>query len=311
MTYDYHSNGKLLLTGEYVVLDGAKALAIPTKFGQSLQITPTENPQIEWLSLNHEGEKWIESKFQIKDFSEFQLEIIETNNADLSEKLIPIFQCLNELNPSLFKKHSGYEMVSQLEFPKNWGLGSSSTLINNLANWANVDPYLVLEHTFGGSGYDIACAKSDSSLIYQLQPDSIPKRFAKDVNFNPSFTEHLYFVHLNQKQNSREGISRYKSLGNVTRNIISEVSDLSQKFIECQSLEDFKYLLKYHESIITKLIEMKPIQEKLFPDFNGQVKSLGAWGGDFILVASENEIQSYFNDKGYNTIIPYKDMILG
>ena len=35
----FYSPGKLLLTGEYVVLDGAKSLAIPTIFGQSLNIT--------------------------------------------------------------------------------------------------------------------------------------------------------------------------------------------------------------------------------------------------------------------------------
>ena len=32
---DFYSNGKLLLTSEYVVLDGAIALAIPTRLGQS------------------------------------------------------------------------------------------------------------------------------------------------------------------------------------------------------------------------------------------------------------------------------------
>ena len=35
----YYSNGKLLITGEYVVLDGATALAIPTKYGQSLCVS--------------------------------------------------------------------------------------------------------------------------------------------------------------------------------------------------------------------------------------------------------------------------------
>jgi mevalonate kinase len=29
---NFYSNGKLLLTGEYLVLDGAKSLALPTKF---------------------------------------------------------------------------------------------------------------------------------------------------------------------------------------------------------------------------------------------------------------------------------------
>ena len=38
MEKTYYSNGKLLLTGEYVVLDGAEALAVPTRFGQNLTV---------------------------------------------------------------------------------------------------------------------------------------------------------------------------------------------------------------------------------------------------------------------------------
>ena len=48
MKKKYYSNGKLLITGEYVVLDGAKALALPTKFGQYLIIEPGKNQQINW-----------------------------------------------------------------------------------------------------------------------------------------------------------------------------------------------------------------------------------------------------------------------
>ncbi|MEM0993828.1 MAG: GHMP kinase, partial [Bacteroidota bacterium] len=34
----YYAHGKLLLTGEYAVLDGAVALAVPSKLGQRLDI---------------------------------------------------------------------------------------------------------------------------------------------------------------------------------------------------------------------------------------------------------------------------------
>ncbi len=34
----FRSNGKLLLTAEYLVLDGARAIALPTKLGQSLTV---------------------------------------------------------------------------------------------------------------------------------------------------------------------------------------------------------------------------------------------------------------------------------
>ena len=46
MEKTFYSNGKLLLTGEYVVLDGATALAIPTKYGQYLEISASEKKGI-------------------------------------------------------------------------------------------------------------------------------------------------------------------------------------------------------------------------------------------------------------------------
>ena len=41
-----------------------------------------------------------------------------------------------------------------------------------------------------------------------------------------------------------------------------------------------------------------------------RLKSLGAWGGDFILAASETDPTPYFKSKGFDTVIPYDDMIL-
>ena len=43
---NYYSNGKLLITGEYSVLEGAKSLAIPTNFGQDLVIDTIKEPHI-------------------------------------------------------------------------------------------------------------------------------------------------------------------------------------------------------------------------------------------------------------------------
>ena len=48
MDQKYYSNGKLLFTGEYVVLDGANALAFPTKFGQSMSVKKIKEPKIIW-----------------------------------------------------------------------------------------------------------------------------------------------------------------------------------------------------------------------------------------------------------------------
>ena len=130
------------------------------------------------------------------------------------------------------------------------------------------------------------------------------------VDFNPSFKNQLYFVYLNKKQNSRDGIASYKlNKGNINA-AISEINDITNKIIEVSSLSNFEALITQHETIISKIIKIKSIKDLLFNDFNGSIKSLGAWGGDFILVTSEENPSSYFKNKGYKTIIPYLDMVL-
>ena len=36
---------------------------------------------------------------------------------------------------------------------------------------------------------------------------------------------------------------------------------------------------------MSKLTSKEKIKDKLFNDFDGEIKSLGAWGGDFILAS--------------------------
>lgn len=306
----YYSNGKLLLTGEYVVLDGALSLAIPTTFGQSLQVETITEPQLIWTSLDEQGFAWFETVFKIEEIATSPA----IRNDKISERLFQILNAAKQLNPDFFNTNSGYKVTSRLDFAKNWGLGSSSTLINNVAQWAHVNAFTLLEKTFGGSGYDIACAQYNHPLTYQLQPfngaqGDITRQVSK-INFNPSFKEHLYFVYLNKKQNSRDGIAMYQSNKAQSKTLISEISDITLKMITCQSLNEFDELITYHEKIISKTIKQKPIKERLFNDFNGGIKSLGAWGGDFILVTSENNPKLYFEAKGFETIIPYNDMVL-
>ena len=61
---------------------------------------------------------------------------------------------------------------------------------------------------------------------------------------------------------------------------------------------------------MSDILEMETIKEIAFPDFNGVVKSLGAWGGDFVMVISKEDPRSYFASKGYETILSYEEMIL-
>ncbi len=62
MKQEFYSNGKLLLSGEYAVLDGALAWAIPTTFGQYLRISINTSAEISWKSLDENGKVLDNSK---------------------------------------------------------------------------------------------------------------------------------------------------------------------------------------------------------------------------------------------------------
>lgn len=299
----FYSNGKLLITGEYLVLDGALALAIPTKYGQSLTVEPFTDNQLKWESYDSKGGLWFETNLLLKNGSIVSNEL---SNPFL-DRLLDILRATKKQNATFLNEESGIKIKTQLDFPRNWGLGTSSTLINNIAQWANIDPYKLLAETFGGSGYDIACANHNTPITYQLEQND---RTIIERDFKPEFHQHLYFVFLNKKQNSRDGIATYKKNKNDNNLALPEINAITNDMISCTTLETFQFLMQSHESIISNIIKHKPVKDALFNDFNGSIKSLGAWGGDFVLVASEENPEAYFSKKGFDTIIPYQEMVL-
>lgn len=297
----FHSNGKLLLTGEYFVLDGARALAIPTKYGQSLEIETSEKKGIHWESLDEKDLSWFKGDFEITDS-----EIASRNPSDLvRNQLLKILQEAKKLNQEFLENSKGFKVVTKLNFPRNWGLGTSSTLINNIAQWAEVDGFALLAKSFGGSGYDIAAAQNNSPIIYELKNG---KSLVKKVNLPWNFTESLFFVHLNQKQDSKEGIARYRN-ALVNKNSLQDISNISNKLLTCSALTDFEILMNTHEQIISEIINLPTIKAQLFSDYPNTIKSLGAWGGDFVLATGDEKDMDYFRKKGFETVVPFKEMI--
>ena len=311
----FYSNGKLLLTGEYAVLDGAKSLAVPTKFGQDLSITPINEPQLVWGSFTNTGECWFEACF---DLPKLRLTSATFNSnkdggADtIAETLLNILREARNLNPDFLSSAQGYIVKTTLTFPQNWGLGSSSTLLNNIAAWAKVNPFTLLWNAFSGSGYDIACAQNDTAIFYTVT-DKKPS--VTPLNFNPDFKDKLFFVYLNQKQNSREGIKRYREFiatktATEKQNFIKTINTLTQNFSKATSISQLNEVIAEHEQVISSIINMEPVKKRLFPDYFGAVKSLGAWGGDFVLVTGDENTPEYFKQKGFDTLLPYSKMIL-
>lgn len=301
MKHQFRSNGKLLITAEYAVLDGALALAIPTAFGQTLVVETSDNPGLKWTSFDVDDQIWYEGAFVIDSDEITPLQFDSTSNT-----LLTILLKAKALNPAFLTTHKGLSVVTRLEFPTDWGLGSSSTLINNIAQWSGTDAFKLLELSFGGSGYDIAAAQHHCSITYQ-RSNMHPK--VEEIALSWDFTDRLFFIYLNRKQDSRKGIERYRTTAKIDPAIVQSISDITTKLCNYVSYSEFKELISQHEMLISELLALPTIKQSMFPDYEGIVKSLGAWGGDFVLATGNRDAMSYFEQKGFHTIVPFSEMI--
>ena len=297
---EVYSSGKVLLTGEYVILDGALSLAAPTKFGQYLRLRESESNLINWKSINFDGNIWFKCSI-----TSDTLKVKSTSSKKISNTLVEIINLIRDYNPTFLKK-CGSDISTNLTFEKNLGLGSSSTLISNLSKISGVNPYTLNNKIYKGSGYDIACAESISPILYKLEKD---RKTINQVSFKPSFNECIYFVYLNKKQNSFSEIKRYNK-NKASISIINEISNITSEILVCNSIDGFNKLIEAHELIISKLISKKTIKDVLFKDFDGSIKSLGAWGGDMIMVTSYDNPSGYFKERGYSTIFKFEELLV-
>jgi len=299
------AQGKLLLAGEYFVLDGATSLAIPTRLGQHFEIetTPSQSVTLHWRSYDLHQKIWFETKLIGQDFHpDF------TTDASFSSRLRQILLASQELGA--FFPQGAITVQSHLDFPRDWGLGSSSTLIYAVAKWLTINPFELLQKTFGGSGYDIACANSETAIFYLLN-DGLPNW--KPVLFNPPFREKIGFVYLGHKKNSREGIQAYRQKGNPPKALIQEISYLAKALTHQDTLEAFIKIIEKLEQRTGDWLDLTPVKYAQFDNFDGAIKSLGAWGGDFVLTVSPKGkayMQDYFQAKGLHHYLTFEEMAL-
>ncbi|MFD2099714.1 GYDIA family GHMP kinase [Flagellimonas iocasae] len=302
MQKEFYSNGKLLLSGEYAILDGALGLAVPTKYGQSLQVSDSDSDNLLWMSFDEEKKIWFQAEIETEN-----LKIETTSDESTAQTLVKLLVEARRQNPNFLSENKGVDVETHLGFPRSWGLGTSSTLINNIAQWAKVDAYQLLWNAFGGSGYDIGCAQHNTPITYQLHKG---RPHVNQVQFDPTFKEFLYFVHLNQKQSSKEAITAYRKQLFNKEELIQAISLLTQQMVNASSLDEFQLLMEQHEAIMSKVLQIPTVKSQLFMDYSGAIKSLGAWGGDFVLVAGDGQTLDYFSSKGFDTVIPFLRMVL-
>jgi mevalonate kinase len=295
------SPGKFLFTSEYVVLDGALAFAVPTKLGQEFFFEETEDGKslISWNAF-HRNNFWLNIEINYRNWK-----ILGTNLPESAEFLLKVLKQVQKLSEIKFKGNNSYHLKTNLQFPPDFGLGSSSTLMNNFAQWAEIDPFLLNELCLGGSGYDIAVAKEKSEILYQNTENG---RVFEKINFNPDFKNELIFIHLNEKQNSREGIMLYRSK-NKSQNLIDQFSAITRDIVSCQNLENFSHLMNIHEQKLSDFLGIEKVKDKYFENCPAFVKSLGAWGGDFVMSRKFSGFQDYFSERGFSSVFLWNELI--
>ena len=295
----FYSNGKVLLTGEYSVLNGSSAIGLPTKMGQEMLVENKVNDKISWSSFNMNSEKWFECILDLKS-----LKILNTSNKNISLRLKKILEVSRDLNSKFLK--TGKKVITNLDFDYKWGLGTSSTLINNISKWAEINPYELLKKTFGGSGYDLACAEANSPILFSLNSG---KEKIIPINFNPKFKKNLFFIFKNKKQNTKRSVKEYKKQNILNKSIINNISKISTDLISTSNINEFRRLIDYHENIMSSVLRINSINKK-FSDYEGSIKSLGAWGGDFFFVVGPEDSLDYFKKRNYKIGYKYADFIL-
>ncbi|MGI9158382.1 MAG: GYDIA family GHMP kinase [Saprospiraceae bacterium] len=305
--FETYARGKLLITGEYAVLDGALALAVPVQRGQSLHAqTSAPTGCLRWRALDEQGYCWLEALISLHDF-----EVQETNDPPTAAGLQNLLRAARNQNPDFLTNETNAAVETRTDFPRAWGLGTSSTLVAAMAKWAAVSPYRLLADSFGGSGYDVACAYANGPVLYRRSPDGSPE--VRPVAFHPPFTKQLYFVYLGQKQDSRTGIKRYRAVASEAQTLAAALSTLTEQALRADTLSEFEQVLETHEQRVAEALQLPRAKDRYFKDYWGVVKSLGAWGGDFVLATSARtpeETRAYFNDLGFQVFIPWNELAL-
>lgn len=292
----FTAHGKLLLFGEYLVLRGSSCLAIPLQFGQELRISQHNGKSILWESKDQEN-PWLMILFSP------ELAIIHATDMSKAEIIQKLLFQIKTLNPTI--NWSQIHFSFNTNFNREYGFGTSSTLISLLSQWTEVNPYLLLNNSFGGSGYDIAAATTSLPFTYTIN-DKITKSFV----LPKEITDKLLFVYLGKKQQSSREIIKFQSK-QTSENQINQMNEIVKKAITCTSIEAWENLIYESENLLSSILETPKVKDLLFSDYSFSIKSLGAWGGDFIMATCRDIEQAkvYFLQKGKNVMFRYEELV--
>ena len=292
----FYASGKLLLFGEYLVLRGAECLAMPLKYGQTLKVATRADKDISWIARSNET-IWFTAHFSK------ELVIINTSNSEIANRLRDLMIFLKSQQSSSFE--SGIDFETQTNFPPEWGFGTSSTLVSLLAQWSGANPYQILDASFGGSGYDVACATANSLILYKAV-----NRKIQSVDLAKAITSKILFVYSGKKQETNPEVKRFNTL-EIRSETIEKMNQIISKALNSAEIQTFEEAMNESEAMLSQILNQARIKQEKFSNYPFAIKSLGAWGGDFFMATyrNESEARDYFENLGYTVQFNYDELI--
>lgn len=292
----YTASGKLLLFGEYFVLKGSPCFAVPLKFGQNLEIRYSDDPGVFW-EVNDPYGQWIKVQF------DEELNVLEATDKKQASQIRKVLRIIQKSKPDIV--WNGLSFHFSIDFDRSFGFGTSSTFLSLLAQWSGVNAYDLLAHTFRGSGYDIAAAQEKKAFTYTVD-DRLINRFEIHENIQ----QQVLFVYLGNKQKSSSEVQRFSSL-TVSQEQMGIMHKIVGEATECKEIEVWEALMEKSEDLLSSVLKTEKVKEKLFADYPYAIKSLGAWGGDFVMATCRDieEAKAYFQKKNKQPVFLYKELI--
>ena len=188
-----------------------------------MEVKQTRKSDLYWKSYDLNSEEWFTAQISLYDFS-----AVKTTDEKKAAYLKKLLKGAVRLNSEFLSKWNGFDVKTYLEFDKEWGLGSSSSLTYMVAQWADVNPLLLHFKCFDGSGYDVAAAGADLPITYQIADDTVNYT---EVDFIPEFRDKLYFVYLNKKQSSKAAIEHYFKKAKQKKTMVKKLSAITEQVL--------------------------------------------------------------------------------
>jgi mevalonate kinase len=276
----YFAPGKILLAGEYAVLLGLNAHAVPVKKGQWLEYFEFKTPEnqqdtLYYKAIDIQGTAWMNAQC-----------LLTTRTWVGGETPDVLQQVFDAIPETFWKPGFSYRLETRLEFSRDSGLGSSSTFTALMSHCFQLEPQRLQERLFQGSGYDVAIATVQKPLTFWRNDQGA---HFKSWKLPPENTQDWTILFLGNKVNSR---SSSANIIESLRQIIAEPFYLLQfekvlHIIEtAESANALEAALEMYQLLLSQLLNMEtPYQHfQLKPVKKGLCKWLGAWGGDMLLV---------------------------